>query len=83
MCSSDLSARQLASLDLTVLPCRLFLITAAEAASALETDLPQRIRDRLDLAHAKLAVDGGSAQLAAAFGATLRTLRDGAPASAA
>jgi len=78
-----LSARQLASLDLAVLPCRLFLITAAEAASALETDLPQRIRNRLDLAHAKLAVDGGSAQLAAAFGATLRTLRDGAPASAA
>ncbi len=78
-----LTARQLASVDLTVLPCRLFLITAAEAASALETDLPQRIHERLELAQAKLAVDGGSPQLAAAFGATLRTLRDGAPASAA
>jgi hypothetical protein len=78
-----LTARQLAGLDLTVLPCRLFLITAAEAASALETDLPQRVRDRLDRAQAKLAVDGGSPQLAAAFGATLRTLRESAPATAA
>ncbi|MFP4269874.1 MAG: PAS domain-containing protein [Alphaproteobacteria bacterium] len=78
-----LSAHQLASLDLNDLRCRLFVITAAEAASALDSDLPRRVRERLDLARAKLAVDGGSPRLAAAFGATLRTLRDGAPAPAA
>jgi hypothetical protein len=78
-----LSARQLASLDLTVLPCRLFLVTAAEAASALDTELPQRIRERLELAQAKLVVDGGSPQLARAFGASLRTVRDTVTAPAA
>jgi PAS domain S-box-containing protein len=78
-----LTARQLAGLDLTLLPCRLFLMTAGEAASALDGDLPQRIRERLDLARAKLAIDGGSAALAQRFGADLRTVRDDTDATAA
>lgn len=78
-----LGARQLAGLDLTALPCRLFLMTAAEAASALDTEWPQRVRERLEVAHARLAIDGGSASLATAFGASLRTPRDPGARSAA
>jgi PAS domain-containing protein len=78
-----LAARQLVTVDVTILPCRLFLITAAEAASVLDTELPERIGERLTLARAKLAVDGGSSELATAFGASLRTVRDPSAASAA
>mgnify|MGYP006274764509 FL=1 len=74
-----LSARQLASLNLAPLPCRLYLISATEAASALDGELPARIGERLALAGAKLVVDGGSAELAHAFGASLRTVRGEAP----
>jgi len=70
-----LNAKQLAELDLKQLSCRLFMITATEAANVLGTDLPARIAERLELARAKLAIDGGSATLAADFGASLRTVR--------
>ncbi len=78
-----LTARQLATLDLAVLPTRLFVVTAAEAAVALESDLVHRVRERLEHAQAKLAVDGGGCELAAALGASLRTVREAAAAPAA
>jgi len=78
-----LTARQLATVDLAVLPTRLFVVTPGEAAAALESDLVHRLRERLEHAQAKLAVDGGGPELAAALGATLRTVREEAAAPAA
>jgi PAS domain-containing protein len=81
--SLTLTARQLATLDLAVLPTRLFVVTPGEAAAALENDLAHRLRERLEQAGAKLVVDGGGPELAAALGANLRTVHEETAAPAA
>jgi hypothetical protein len=68
-----LSAELMATLDLAGLPARLFVMRVEDAEAAAATELPARIRARLELASAKLAIDGGSAELAARYGAALRT----------
>ncbi len=74
-----LSAPLLASFDLSALPCRFVMLNAIEAEAAVDSDLPARIRTRLKAAGIKLAIDGGSAELALRYGAGLWTKRPDAP----